>query len=200
MEELKKIAKNIDGFVKIIMYWSVLGGFVMMLLGIVMLSDISMDPEAARKYLMLSLGGMKIEIAPEYAPTTQFTNMKLFVEWLVGMLINVGIFFAAKITRRILQPMKEGLPFDMSVSKNLKQLGNLTLIGGGSLAVIEVIDRWIIYNMYHISELFHPEKITEVEMSFKMDWKFMIAASVIFLMSYIFKYGAELQKLSDETL
>ena len=200
MEELKKIAKNIDGFVKIIMCWSILGGFVMLLLGVVMLSDISMDPEAARKYLMLSLGGMKIEIAPEYAPTTQFTNMKLFVEWLVGMLINVGIFFAAKITRRILQPMKEGLPFDMSVSKNLKQLGNLTLIGGGSLAVIEVIDRWIIYNMYHISELFHPEKITEVEMSFKMDWKFMIAASVIFLMSYIFKYGAELQKLSDETL
>ena len=200
MEELKKIAKNIDGFVKIIMYWSVLGGFVMMLLGIVMLSDISMDPEAARKYLMLSLGGMKIEIAPEYAPTMQFTNMKLFVEWLIGMLINVGIFFAAKITRRILQPMKEGLPFDMSISKNLKYLGNLTLIGGGSFAVIEVIDRWIIYNMYHISELFHPEKITEVEMSFKMDWKFMIVASVIFLMSYIFKYGAELQKLSDETL
>ena len=60
--------------------------------------------------------------------------------------------------------------------------------------------RWIIYNMYHVSELFRPEKIAEVEMSFKMDWKFMIVASVIFLMSYIFKYGAELQKLSDETL
>ena len=54
--------------------------------------------------------------------------------------------------------------------------------------------------MYHVSELFRPEKIAEVEMSFKMDWKFMIVASVIFLMSYIFKYGAELQKLSDETL
>lgn len=200
MEELKKIANNIDGFVKILMYWSVLGGFVILLLGIVMLSDISMNPEAVREYLMLSLGGMKIGIAPEYAPTTQFTNIKLFVGLLMGMMINVGIFFATKITRRILQPMKEGLPFDMSVSKNLKQLGNLTLIGGGSFAVIEVIDSWIIYNMYHVSELFHPEKITEVEMSFKMDWKFMIVASVIFLMSYIFKYGAELQKLSDETL
>lgn len=200
MEELKKIAKNIDWFVKILMYWSVLGGFVMLLLGIVALSDVSMDPEAARTYMMLSFGGIKIGIVPEYAPTVQFSIIKLFAELLMGVIVYVGMFLAAKIIRRILQPMKEGLPFDVSVSKNLRRLGVLIFIGGGSLSVIEVIDSWIVYNAYHVSELFRPERITEVDMSLKMDWKFLMVAAIIFLMSYIFQYGAELQKLSDETL
>ena len=200
MDNLKKAAKNVDSIVKIIMYWSVLGGFVTLLLGIVMLSDISMNPEAARDYMMLSFGGIKVGIVPEYAPSVPFTNAKLFIGLLIGMIVYAGTFLATKIIRKILQPMKEGLPFDVNISRYLRQLGVLTFIGGGSLSVIKAVDSWIVYKAYHVSELFHPERVNEVEMMLKMDWKFLIVASVIFLMSYIFKYGAELQKLSDETL
>ena len=200
MEDLKKWAKNIDSFVKIIMYWSVLSSFVILLFGIVILSDISLDPEAVRKYTMLAFGGIKIGITPEYAPSAFFSNATIFMGLLMGMIMNVGMFFATKIIRKTLQPMKEGLPFDVSVSKNMRHLGTLILIGGGSVSVIEVVHSWIVYNGYQVSELFRPERVDEVELTLKMDWKFLAVAAVVFLMSYIFQYGTELQKLSDETL
>jgi len=96
--------------------------------------------------------------------------------------------------------MKEGLPFDESISKNLKNLGILTLIGGGIWSITNVIVDTTTFNAYQINELFRPEMITNVELSVSLDTTFLVIAAVIFLLSYIFQYGAELQKLSDETL
>lgn len=42
--------------------------------------------------------------------------------------------------------------------------------------------------------------VTSVELSASLDTTFLLIAAVFFLLSYIFQYGAELQKLSDETL
>ena len=108
------------------------------------------------------------------------------------------LFFDAQATTKWLK--KEGLPFDESISKNLKNLGILTLIGGGIWSVAKVIIDTTTFYAYRVSELFRPEIITHVELSISLDTTFLVIATVIFLLSYIFRYGAELQKLSDETL
>ena len=53
---------------------------------------------------------------------------------------------------------------------------------------------------YNLNELFLSDKITGVSVTYSCDLSFLIYALVLFLMSFIFKYGSELQKLSDETL
>ena len=200
MEKLKKMAKTLDTVAKILMYGNMIGAALMLILGIVELGNISMNKSMLRESLVLNLGSVEVGLASEYAPSVQYINTRFFVGLMFGIGICGFLIYASKIFRKILAPMKEGLPFDVSVSKNLRRLGALIFIGGGSLSVIEVIDSWIVYNAYHVSELFRPERITEVDMSLKMDWKFLMVAAIIFLMSYIFQYGAELQKLSDETL
>ena len=53
---------------------------------------------------------------------------------------------------------------------------------------------------YNLNELFLSDKITGVSVTYSCDPSFLIYALVLFLMSFIFQYGSELQKLSDETL
>ena len=53
---------------------------------------------------------------------------------------------------------------------------------------------------YNLNELFLSDKITGVSVTYSCDLSFLIYALVLFLMSFIFQYGSELQKLSEETL
>ena len=53
---------------------------------------------------------------------------------------------------------------------------------------------------YNLNELFLSDKITGVSVTYSCDLSFLIYALVLFLMSFIFQYGSELQKLTDETL
>lgn len=53
---------------------------------------------------------------------------------------------------------------------------------------------------YNLNELFLSDKITGVSVTYSCDLSFLIYALVLFLMSFIFQYGSEPQKLSDETL
>lgn len=200
MEKLKKMAKNLDICAKIFMYGNIVSGVLLLIMSIVELGNFSMNKSTLREYLVLKLGSVKVGIVPEYAPSVQYTNIRFFSVLLLGLGICCFMIYAAKVARKILAPMKEGLPFDESVSKNLKNLGILTLIGGSVWSVTKAVLDTTTYNAYKISEMFRPERITGVELEITLDTTFLIIAAVIFLLSYIFKYGAELQKLSDETL
>ena len=56
------------------------------------------------------------------------------------------------------------------------------------------------YRAYEVQNLFISDKIIECRLEPRIDLGFILIAFVFFLMSYIFRYGAELQKQSDETL
>ena len=53
---------------------------------------------------------------------------------------------------------------------------------------------------YNLNELFLSDKITGASVTHSCDLSFLIYALVLFLMSFIFQYGSELQKLSEETV
>ena len=200
MEKLKEMAKTLDKFAKWILFFNIFAAGVIVLAWIAMLGEILLDKNALREYLVMNFGSVKVGIAPEYAPSLQYTNMRFFIGTLLSVALIGFTIYALKVIRKILAPMKEGLPFDESVPKNLKNLGVLTLIGGGIWSAAKAILDTTTYHVYQIREMFRPERITEVELEVKLDTTFLLIAAVIFLLSYIFQYGAELQRLSDETL
>ena len=53
---------------------------------------------------------------------------------------------------------------------------------------------------YDLHLLLLSEKISHVEFMFVFDLSFLVVYGVLLLLSYIFRYGEELQQLSDETL
>lgn len=200
MDKLKKIANTLDSVAKFIFYINIGAVILGLVVWIIILGEVLKDQNILGEYLIVTLGSVKVGIVPEHTPSVAYTNMRFFVGTLMVFSVSFLMLYGIKIARKILKPMKEGLPFDESISKNLKNLGILILIGGGIWSITKLIIDATVFNAYHISEVFRPEIITNVELSVSLDTTFLVIASVFFLLSYIFQYGAELQKLSDETL
>ena len=105
-----------------------------------------------------------------------------------------------KRIRAILVPMKEGKPFARETSTNLRKLGWLSLILGVAVQIIEAVSMYSLFIVQQVDTLLISDKITHVELNTTFDLSFLIIPAVCFLLAYVFKYGAQLQLLSDETL
>ena len=148
----------------------------------------------------LSLGSVKVDVwGADFLPPG-LSKVNFLVRALMFCVLCFLVIYAAKIARKILLPMKEGLPFDESVYKNFRKLGVFTLIGGGLISAGRVLIDTMSYRAYEVQNLFIRDKIIECRLEPRIDLGFILIALVFFLMSYIFRYGAELQKQSDETL
>ena len=148
----------------------------------------------------LSLGSVKVDVWGADFLSPGLSKVNFLVRALMFCVLCFLVIYAAKIARKILLPMKEGLPFDESVYKNFRKLGVFTLIGGGMISSGRVLIDTMSYRAYEVQNLFISDKIIECRLEPRIDLGFILIAFVFFLMSYIFRYGAELQKQSDETL
>jgi len=159
------------------------------------------DPEfIGTGYENFDVGFLELTVARQYAPD----------KWLV--LLHAAIILAVTCRlcydgrrgmgyiREILKPMTEGKPFDSIVSTNLKKLARLSINLGILGNIIILTDQIISVFVYDLPALLVSEKITHVGGMFKIDLTFLIYWAILMLLSYVFRYGQELQQLSDETL
>ena len=119
------------------------------------------------------------------------------------VLTTVLFLYGAKwlqIVQSILTPMAEGRPFDANVSGNLRKLSLITLIVGGISQIINMVFFFFQLNSINLDNLFNPEYVAGYTVENVIDTNFLIIFGVLLLMSHVFRYGEELQKLSDETL
>ena len=118
--------------------------------------------------------------------------------WTVALLAILWTGF--RYARKMMIPMMEGNPFDHSVSDYLKKLGLLTLLYGivGNMGAAMITSMKM--NHYQLERLVDGKNILAITPEYRLELGFLIVFFVFLLASYIFRYGAELQQLSDETL
>lgn len=198
MEKMKKIANHLDEMAKI-SYWVFLffAGAVLVIGLCVFAAGGSMLTEVNTS---VNLGSVKVELLPEQSPSLEIRKMRTGF----GLIFCTAIFlfasYAMKVIREILRPMKEALPFSEAVHKNIKKLGILTVIAGIAANIVKIVIETMAFKIYDIPSLFASDKIAGYTLDRKLDVTFVFVAAVLFMLSYIFRYGTELQKLSDETL
>ncbi len=201
MKKMSTTARVLSVIAKITAIINIIGASLFALIAVLFaFVDASVFEEAQTD---LTLGTVTFHINPETA--SQLTNGE-HVKWqmvaVAASLVVLTIFTAymMKIVRKALKPMAEQNPFDVAVYKNVKKLGILTLIGGAVGQVIQFLGEMFILRSYDFGDLFLSDKIIGWEMNFEFDGSFIIVAVVLFMLAYAFKYGAELQQQSDETL
>ena len=148
---------------------------------------------------VIDLGNLRLELSRDFAPTGSVRLVACAI--LAESLVSLGLGAAGlHLLHKIFAPMVEAKPFDGSVSANLKKLGWLSLIAvityfmlGGLAAMLEL-------RMYDLNQLFASDLVTNVSLQQSVNFSMLLIPAVIFLLSYVFKYGEELQKQSDETL
>ena len=113
------------------------------------------------------------------------------------------LLFGAKclrIVQDILTPMSQGKPFDQKVSLSLRKLSFITLIVGTIYQAGTMLLSALQLNNVNLTNLFNPEFVAGYTVEFIFDTNFILVFAVLYLMSHVFRYGEELQQLSDETL
>ena len=148
----------------------------------------------------LELGFVEFQLSADYQSITPavraFTAVSLAFA-AVGCFI---FYYMMKYLRAVLSSAGEGRPFEKSVCVNLRKLGVLSLAGGLVSELFKWGQQLLMLKAYPLEEIFSSPAISSLHVNFIMDMGFVVVALVFFLLSWVFNYGCELQRQSDETL
>jgi len=151
-------------------------------------------------YNHADLGFVTFTVAENYLPDHRIIWCEVAMEIILALICMIPAHLSVKAIRNILAPMKNGKPFHNTVSTNLKKLANYSFALGIGLNLQKIISNIFLVKAYDLHLLLLSEKISHVEFMFVFDLSFLVIFGVLLLLSYIFRYGEELQQLSDETL
>ena len=111
--------------------------------------------------------------------------------------------YVISMLKKVITPMTQGLPFDRQIGPTIRRIAWLQLIANGLGAALMMVDHVMTYRYFYLSDLFLNDSIASCRLSL-LNLDDLVGTGitfcVLFLLSYVFEYGQELQKLSDETL
>lgn len=188
MDKLCGTAKKLDIFFRILFYL-----LIALTVMAAVIMALAFSAESAGNF-MFSMSGINVTF-PDGSPA--LANGRFAVYFCLAMFAVAGVaLYGIRIVRKILSPMKQGLPFSPSVSGDLSKLGILTLIGGALYTVFDLVGKNFLVSLIDMPEFTN----VVVGIRHKIDGSFLVIAAILFLFSYIFRYGAALQQQADETL
>lgn len=202
MEQMMKTAKGLRGFFKVLhILLKVAAVTCLVGLGIIAVGFLfNLDPSMIGEgYENIELGVLEFSLAEAYAP-----DERLVLIYLAGMIVAalVLVLFCSKAIKCVLEmldPMTEGKPFAGVISANLKKLAVYIIIMGVGVNLVDLVDTMVCSG--HLLKLLAASEVfNRVTVHYEIDLSFLVTPGVLFLLSYIFRYGEELQQLSDETL
>ena len=150
----------------------------------------------------LELGVVTLKLAGDASAYLDEGNLKVSIVCVLIclILISAAAWYCIRVLREILVPMKEGRPFARGISAKIRKLAWTVLIGGGVAEMGGVLAEVFETRAYHLERLLDMDRIAAVAYNFDVDLWFLGAALVLFFLSFIFRYGEELQREADETL
>lgn len=122
---------------------------------------------------------------------------------LILLIIAILIFIIYKSIQTIESICKIAMdhtPFDVRVANHIKNLAKYILAGGIAFNILEVCPIMYFKQIINFNLLFNTKYVTQINFDIRLHLSFLVFAALIYLLSYIFRYGQELQQLSDETL
>ena len=203
MNNLSNTAKKLDKVLEITHI--VLGALaIACIVGVALIAAayiLKLDPATiGTGYENFDIGFLELTLAESYAPDKWLVLLQAAITLLVSCRLMYEGRRGVGYIREILLPMKEEKPFDSIVSTNLKKLAKLSIVLGILYNIIILSEQIMTVFVYDLPGLLISEKIAHVGGMFQVDLTFVVCWAALLLLSYVFRYGEELQQLSDETL
>ena len=151
-------------------------------------------------YENFDVGFLELTVAENYAPDKWMILLQAAITLAVSCRLMYDGRRGVGFIREILHPMTEEKPFDSIVSTNLKKLAKLSINLGILYNIIVLSEQILTVFVYDLPSLLISEKIAHVGGMFEVDLTFLVYWAVLLLLSYVFRYGEQLQQLDDETL
>jgi len=149
----------------------------------------------------LSMGNITLHLSENALPEHTVSAAEILPSILPAAVILCVVYYGLTILQNILKPMKDGRPFDTSVADNFRRLANAVLIGGVASNIIQIATGYFFHERYDmLKSLFREGVVDYITVTYSFSLTFIWIALFLYLLSYIFRYGEELQRQSDETL
>ena len=203
MKDMIKTATLLDKVLHIL-YIATAVGVVGCIVGLAILGagaifDLPLD-RIGTGFQNADLGSITISVADNLMPSRSVILGKFAVEITLTLFCLLVARKMVACIREILAPMKEGAPFHTGVSGNLKTLAIHTCIIGVAANVSDILSNTLTVLAYDLANVVINDQITHIAVTNIFDFSFLLVAGILLLLSYVFRYGEELQQLSDETL
>ena len=203
MKNLIKTASILDKFLHILFIATAIGSVGCVVgLGIIAVGVIFDLPPymIGTGFENVSLGFLTISLSD-----TSMPDIKVILGWIAAdiLLTLLCLLIARKMIgafRDILAPMKTGSPFHNTVSIRLRTLAKYTCVIGVALNIQDIFSNILMEKAYNLSSVILSDQVTHVTITNVIDPSFLFIAGIFLLLSFVFRYGEELQQLSDETL
>lgn len=203
MEKMKKIAKNLDTFCRVLQICCWVAG-VTAIVGMLLVTAffaLDLAPEqVGTGYNAVDLGIVELELAAEATPAPEKVLIISVVDMAMGVAIAILAWLCIRCFRRILAPMMEGQAFHTAAASGLKRLALLTTVIGVVVNAVKMVSTLLTLGCYDLPKRLIGENVVGANVHISMDLTFLVVAAVMLLLSYVFSYGAVLQQQSDETL
>lgn len=203
MNNLRKTASVLDTVMKILSVCIKIGA-VALLIGLVILAAgflFDLPPQmVGTGYATAEIGFVTFTVAENYLPDYHIIWAQVAAEMILTFLCLIPAHFIVKSIRAILAPMKAGEPFHNDVSLHLNKIARYVCALGIGMNLAVIISNILLTKAFDLHLLLLSEHIPRVEFHFTFDFSFLLVSGILLLLSYVFRYGEELQQLSDETL
>jgi hypothetical protein len=190
--KMVKTAKVIDKVLRILRGISLAGCIVCVVFMVLV-------PILRESFVMvgyINLGNISLAIADSSIINWDTLILSLELELVAGLIGCAFVWYALTLLLRVIAPMKEGRPFEAGISNQIRKLALITLVGGAITETVTVFASRTAMNAYDFAALLN----SEYSYNGTFDLSFLVGAVVLLLLSYVFRYGEELQRESDETL
>ena len=203
MNNLSNTAKKLDKVLEIAHI--VFGALaIACIVGVAMIAVayiLKLDPSMiGTGYENFDIGFLELTVAESFAPDKWMVLLQAAITLAVSCRLMYDARRGVGYIREILEPMKEEKPFDSIVSTNLKKLARLSISLGILGNIISLSEQIMTVFVYDLPGLLISDRITHVGGMFQVDLAFLVYWAILLLLSYVFRYGEQLQQLSDETL
>lgn len=203
MKDLTKTASILDTVMKILSVCIKIGA-VALLIGLAILAAgflFDLPPQmVGTGYATAEIGFVTFTVAEPYLPDYRIVWAQVASEMFLTFLCLIPAHFIVKSIRAILAPMKDGEPFHNDVSIHLAKIARYVCALGIGLNLSEIIGNILLTKAFDLHLLLLSEHIPRVEFHFEFDFSFLLVSGILLLLSHVFRYGEQLQQLSDETL
>lgn len=201
MNKSNIIARKLDTFIKWCFRFMLGATILCVPILIVTAIILKIDPNYTNEIMnTFTFGNLEFYVKEDMIPSTNFAIAYILTMGEILLMCAITICICFKILRNIFKPIIAGEPFHTTIFLNLKKLGWISIIFGIISGSFSIVESLVLYYGYDLGTILINENITKVMPQFTFELDFILVSAVIFLLSYIFKYGAQLQQQVDETL
>ena len=150
--------------------------------------------------LSFDLGFVKLYATEALEVNSGFMKAYVIVGLIAVGMICVAVHISSALLHSVLEPMKNGRPFESEIPVKMRKLAWVVLGCGLIIEIANMIEGILLVKAFDIENIVNPVFISKIEPNYTIDLGFVLIFMLIMLLSYIFSYGQKLQQDSDETL